>query len=107
MKNYHDWLLSLPGRIIFVGYPLVFDFGFIDYYLMGFVGNNPFGFDKIDIRSAALGYLGSTFQGASPHHFPKAWFEKLPHTHIALDDALEQGIVFCNLLQAAKEKRSK
>lgn len=107
MKKYHDWLSALPGRIIFVGHPLVFDFAFIDYYLRRFVGNNPFGFDAIDIRSVALGYLGGTFQGASPHHFPKAWFENLPHTHIAIEDALEQGIAFCNLLGEAKRKRSK
>lgn len=29
---------------------------------------------------------------------PRHWFDKLPHTHIALDDALEQGALFCNIL---------
>jgi len=107
MKNYHDWLTTLPGRIIFIAKPLVFDFGFIDYYLKRFVGTNPFGFSAIDIRSVALGFLGSSFQEAGSHHFPKDWFENLPHPHIAIEDALEQGIVFCNLLQSAKQKRSK
>lgn len=104
MKNYHAWLNKLPGRIIFVGHPVVFDFGFINYYLLRFVGNNPFGFNTIDIRSLALGFLGTTFQKANPNNFPKAWFENLPHSHIALDDALEQGIAFCNLLHAVKQK---
>ena len=26
-------------------------------------------------------------------------FDRLPHTHQALDDALEQGALFCNMLQ--------
>jgi hypothetical protein len=31
----------------------------------------------------------------------------LPHTHIALDDALEQGALFCNILaENLKEKPS-
>jgi hypothetical protein len=34
---------------------------------------------------------------------PKHWFDQLPHTHIALDDAIEQGALFCNML---RENRS-
>lgn len=107
MKNYHNWLSALPGRIIFVGYPLVFDFGFIGYYLLCFVGNNPFGFNTLAIRCVALGLLGSLFQRANSKYFPTSWFENLPHTHIAIEDALEQGTAFCNLLCEAKQKRSK
>jgi len=29
---------------------------------------------------------------------PRRWFDKLPHTHVALDDAIEQGALFCNML---------
>jgi hypothetical protein len=29
---------------------------------------------------------------------PPAWFDDLPHTHVALDDALGQGALFCNML---------
>ncbi|MDO8494285.1 MAG: hypothetical protein Q7S68_03000 [Deltaproteobacteria bacterium] len=31
---------------------------------------------------------------------PKHWFDKLPHSHVALDDAIEQGALFCNMLAA-------
>ena len=30
---------------------------------------------------------------------PKRWFDEAPHTHNALDDAVEQGRLFCNMLQ--------
>jgi hypothetical protein len=34
-----------------------------------------------------------------PHwRSPKHWFEPHPHTHVALDDAIEQGALFCNML---------
>jgi len=29
---------------------------------------------------------------------PKHWFDSLAHTHVALDDAIEQGALFCNML---------
>jgi hypothetical protein len=28
------------------------------------------------------------------------WFDPVPHTHVALDDAIEQGQLFCNMLKA-------
>ena len=32
-------------------------------------------------------------------HMPKRWFdEKHRHSHVALDDAIEQGSLFCNML---------
>jgi len=31
---------------------------------------------------------------------PSEWFDPVPHTHVALDDAIEQGQLFCNMLSA-------
>jgi DNA polymerase III alpha subunit (gram-positive type) len=104
MQKYLRWLKGLPGNIIFVGHPIVFDFAFINYYLMRLVGENPFGFAAIDIRSFAMGMMGNSFQSSHPDAMPAAWRENLPHTHIALDDALEQGVLFCNLLAQAKKR---
>ncbi len=33
-------------------------------------------------------------------NMPKKWFDALPHNHVALDDAIEQGALFCNMLKA-------
>jgi hypothetical protein len=33
-------------------------------------------------------------------NMPAAWFDDLPHTHVALDDAKGQGALFCNMLAA-------
>lgn len=106
MCAYRKWLEELPGRIIFVGYPLAFDYPFVSYYLQRFAGKNPFGFAAIDIRSYAMGLRGKDYRHSGTHYLPKRFFDDLPHTHIALDDALEQGALFCNML-AEQESATK
>jgi DNA polymerase III alpha subunit (gram-positive type) len=98
MKDYLEWLEQLPGRIIFVAYPLAFDYPFVTYYLRKFTDKNPFGFSAIDIRSYIMGLRGKDYRHSGIEYLPKRFFDDLPHTHVALDDALEQGALFCNLL---------
>lgn len=106
MKDYCYWLEQLPGKIIFVAYPLAFDYPFVSYYLLRFAERNPFGYAAIDIRSYAMGLTGQNYSESGIHNLPERYFDDLPHTHIALDDALEQGALFCNLLAAQKEMGS-
>jgi hypothetical protein len=35
---------------------------------------------------------------------PARWFDELPHTHCALEDAIEQGALFCNMLAENRTK---
>lgn len=102
MREYATWLRALPGRPVFVGYPVVFDFGFVSYYLMQFAGENPFGFAALDIRSFAMAVMQCDFKDVQKKRMPQEWFDDLPHTHIALDDAIEQGALFCNLLKLSR-----
>lgn len=37
-----EWLRSLPGKPVFVGYPVRFDFSFVYLYLIHFTGESPF-----------------------------------------------------------------
>ncbi|PWG61659.1 exonuclease [Sediminicurvatus halobius] len=101
MPRYRDWLRRLPGRPVFVGYPASFDFMFIAWYLLRFTGENPFGFSAIDIKTYAMAVLGREYRRTVKHTLPRDWFDDLPHTHVALDDAIEQGALFCNVLRAA------
>lgn len=102
LPDYAAWLKKLPGRVVFVGYPAVFDFMFICWYLHRFAGENPFSFSALDIKSYAMAVLKTKFTATVKRNMPKEWFDPLPHTHLALDDALEQGALFCNLLAANK-----
>ena len=44
------------------------------------------------------------YRESSKKNMPAEWFDKLPHTHVALDDALEQGALFCNMLAEMRQK---
>ena len=33
---------------------------------------------------------------------PKHWFDDLPHTHVAIDDAIEQGAMFINMMRETR-----
>ena len=113
MPRYVAWLKSLPGKPVFVAYPAGFDFLFVYWYLMRFAGESPFSFSALDIKTYAMALLGGEYREATKRNMPKRWFDPLPHTHHALDDALEQGALFCNMLaeneatptQAAAQRR--
>jgi DNA polymerase III alpha subunit (gram-positive type) len=105
IKEYVQWLKNLPGRPIFVGYPAGFDFTFVYWYLMRFAGESPFSFSALDIKTYAMAMLKKEYRRSTKGAMPKHWFDDFPHTHIALDDAIEQGALFCNML-AENLKRS-
>jgi hypothetical protein len=98
MRQYLDWLNGLPGRPVFVGWPASWDFMWVYWYLVRYTGERPFRENALDVRSYAMGMRKSEFRLTTRSYLPKRWFDELPHTHVALDDALEQGALFCNML---------
>jgi hypothetical protein len=99
MRDYLAWLRTLPGRLVFVGFPASWDFMWVYWYLLRFTGERPFRENALDVRSYAMGMRKATFQETTRTYLPKRWFDEgLPHTHVALDDAIEQGAMFCNML---------
>jgi hypothetical protein len=99
MRDYLVWLKGLPGRPLFVGFPAGFDFMWVYWYLVRFTGERPFRECALDIRSYAMGMRKTSFAQTSRTYLPKRWFDPaLAHTHVALDDALEQGAVLCRML---------
>lgn len=105
MPEYAAWLKSLPGRPVFVGYPVAFDFLFVYWYLIRFAGESPFSHSALDIKTFAMAMMGTTYRESTKRNMPKRWFDPIPHTHVALDDAKGQGALFCNML--AEYRRSK
>jgi hypothetical protein len=98
MRRYVDWLKSLPGRPVFVAYPAGFDFLFVYWYLIRFAGESPFSFSALDMKTYAMALLKKDYRDCVKKNMPHRWFDPLPHTHVALDDAIEQGALFCNML---------
>jgi hypothetical protein len=104
MLQYVTSLESLPGKPVFVGFPASFDFMFVYWYLMRFVGKSPFSFAALDIKTMAMVMLGRDYRRCSKKDLPRRWFDPLPHSHLALDDAIEQGAMFCNMLAEARRR---
>ncbi len=98
MKDYVAWLKNLPGKPVFVGYPVAYDFMFVYWYVMRFTGESPFSHSALDIKTYAMALLKKGYRESTKKHMPKHWFDNLPHSHCALDDAIEQGALFCNML---------
>jgi hypothetical protein len=98
MGDYVRWLDALPGSPVFVAYPAAFDFLFIYWYLMYFVGRSPFSFAALDLKTMAMVILRTDYRRSTKRTMPSRWFDALPHRHVALDDAIEQGALFCNML---------
>lgn len=98
MQNYTKWIATLPGKPVFVGYPASYDFMFVYWYLIRFTGNSPFSHSALDIKTLAMVALKADYRKSTKKFMPKSWFDKLPHTHKALDDAIGQGALFCNIM---------
>lgn len=100
MQDFVEWVDALPGRPVFCAYPVAFDFSWVDWYIQRYADHSPFGHAALDIKTAAMMVRGSNFYGWGRRDLPEGWFDGLPHTHIALDDAIEQGALLCNILIA-------
>lgn len=100
MADYVRWLKGLPGRVVFVGYPVAYDFLFVYWYLIRFTGESPFSHSALDVKTYAMALLGAEYRASTKRNMPSKWFDDLPHTHVALDDAIGQGALFCNMLAA-------
>jgi DNA polymerase III alpha subunit (gram-positive type) len=105
MKGFSAWVKHLPGKPVFVGYPAGFDFLFVYWYLIKFTGESPFSFSALDIKSYAAALLNLPYRDATKKTFPKRWWDqvKTKHSHVALDDAIEQGQLFCAMLKDSKK----
>ena len=98
MPRYVKWLKSLPGKPVFVGYPVAYDFMFVYWYLMRFANESPFSHSALDIKTFAMAIMGTEYRESTKRNMPRRWFDDTPHTHVALDDAKGQGALFCNML---------
>lgn len=98
IASYVTWLDALPDKPVFVGYPAAFDFLFVYWYLIRFAGRSPFGFAALDMKTLAMVLMKSDYRAVAKKTMPRRWFGSARHTHVSLDDATEQGELFCNML---------
>jgi hypothetical protein len=99
MARYVAWIKTLKGKPVFVAYPAGFDFLSVYWYLIRFTGDSPFSHSALDMKSFAMALLTKDYRDSTKRNMPKRWVDDLPHSHVALDDAIEQGALFCNMLK--------
>jgi DNA polymerase III epsilon subunit-like protein len=101
MAAFREWLNSVAkaSRPVFVGFNAAFDWAFVNFYFHKYLGENPFGIGGVDIKSYYMGLSGSTWEDTrSSRIAPEFKTPSLPHTHNALDDAIEQAEMFRRMM---------
>ena len=105
MQAYAQWVDGLPGKPVFAAYPAGFDFLFVYWYLIRFVGRSPFSFSALDMKSYAMALLDKPFRQCTKGNFPRHWLPPKRHSHVALDDAQEQGEMLLAMFRDRRERK--
>ncbi len=106
--EFAQWVTASAGggrRPVGVFFNATFDWQFVNWYLLHFLGKNPFGTSGIDIKALYMGALGlPRWSLTSKRNFDKAFLSDRPHSHNALDDAREQAEIFLKVYAEALRK---
>ena len=110
MLDCDTWVRSFAayGKPVCCASPSGFDFTFLRCYMVAARGGKETVFKHRcwDARSHAMGVLGKEYGSCGKDGIPQSWRPKdLPHTHDALDDALEQGQQCLNQIRASQAQR--
>lgn len=92
---------SAGGSPVLVAYPLSFDWTWLYWYFVRFArGGSPFSHSRcFDIKTAYAVKSRAPISGAGRRSLPPELQSARPHTHDALDDAIEQAEIFANLFE--------
>jgi DNA polymerase III epsilon subunit-like protein len=98
------WLTSQAQngeQPVFVGLNAGFDWSFVNYYFHRYVGNNPFGFTALDIKSLYMGRFGGTWSRTRSSQMHQRLGLENTANHNALEDARAQARLFKAILGAS------
>ncbi|MGH8909650.1 MAG: 3'-5' exonuclease [Egibacteraceae bacterium] len=95
------WVKEAAGarRPVLVAYPLSFDWMFLHWYWIRFQTRSPFGHAScLDIKTIYQQRTGRVLDQVAKSTLPPELRPTAPHTHNALDDAVEQAELLSKLL---------
>lgn len=103
MESAFDWIQNTApvGNPVLVAYPLSFDWTWLYWYFVRFsTRGSPFGHSRcFDIKTALSVKSGLPIVDSGRSRVPAHLLPKSPHTHHALDDAVEQAQIFANIFE--------
>lgn len=105
MDDAHDWVRTVAGdrRPVLVAYPLSYDWLWLYWYFVRFAADgSPFGYSQcLDVKTLLATTLGVTTDRATKASLPADLRPDRPHTHHAVDDAIEQAELFARVFARA------
>jgi hypothetical protein len=103
MAEAFDWVRGVTGDAtpVLVAYPLSFDWTWLYWYFTSFCGHgSPFGYSQcFDIKTAVAVKGGLPISKSGRSRLPSGLRSNRPHTHNAVDDAVEQAEIFANVFE--------
>lgn len=97
MAQFATWIANnLPENAtpVFVGLNAPFDWSFVNYYFLKYLGENPFGFAALDIKALFMGATGCRWHDTRSSSIDKQLHPTLEGNHDALCDAKYQAELF-------------
>ncbi|MGW2308937.1 3'-5' exonuclease [Actinomadura luteofluorescens] len=100
-----DWVKAVAASAdaspVLVAYPLGFDWMFLYWYWTRFAQDgSPFGHSRhLDLKSMYATKAGTSIVRSTKRQMPAELLSDRPHTHNALDDAIEQAELFHHLVR--------
>jgi hypothetical protein len=103
MMEAHAWITSVAGegRPVLVAYPLSFDWTWLYWYFVRFCpAGSPFAYSHcFDIKTALAVKAHIPISEAGRSRLLPSLRSGHPHTHHAVDDAIEQAEIFANIFE--------
>lgn len=109
MAEFRAWVraVSAGAQPVMCAYPASFDWTFLYWYLMNFGGDSPFGHSGcLDMKTLYAAKARVPLRAAVKGRMPSELLSRRPHTHHALDDAVEQAELMSNLMAWVAPVRS-
>ena len=102
MARFRDWVAAAAGgdRPVFVGFNAGFDWSFVNWYFHTYLGENPFGFAPLDIKSYYMGRAGCSWADTKSSRLPEPFRPRPAAAHNAEADAVAQAESFWAMVEA-------
>lgn len=97
-RNWVNAVTPAGQKPVFVAFNAPFDWMFVHDYFMRYLGENPFGHSAIDIKAVYMGFSGKPWVETSGKYLHNIYNESKALTHNALEDAIEQAVIFQGIL---------
>jgi DNA polymerase III epsilon subunit-like protein len=99
MERFEGWIKQAAGdhRPVFVAFNATFDWSFTHWYLIKFLGRDPFGISGLDIKAYYMGKHHTSWGKTVKREVRSQYPPRFQHTHHALDDAKEQADIFAQM----------